>query len=58
MSECLHKPKLLLIIDLLPFANLLELLAIKGGVFLFLVEALPCSSCFTTCMGAHLPAVE
>ena len=64
ISGCLHKPKLLRIIDLLRFAKLLELLAINHSsskrmdTCLSVVETLPRSGCFTTCMGAHFPAVE
>ena len=32
LKECLHKSKLFLIIDLLPFAELLELLAINHSL--------------------------
>ena len=61
MSERLCKPKLFLIIDLLPFAKLLELLAIDHSSSerrIIFVEVLSCSGCFITCMGAHVPAAE
>ena len=62
----MYKPKLFLNIDLLPFAKLLELLAINDSscerriisVLFLVVEVLPCSGCFITCTGAHFPAVE
>ena len=60
ISERLHKSKLFFIIDLLPSAKLLELLAINHSssermiIFCSLVvEVLPCSG-----MGAHFLAVE
>ena len=30
----------------------------RNNFFSSVVEALPCSGCFPTCMGAHFPAVE
>ena len=62
----MYKPKLFLNIDLLPFAKLLELLAIDHSscermiisVLFLVVEVLPCSGYFITCTGAHFPAVE
>ena len=65
ISERLHKSKLFLIIDLVPFAKLLELLAINLSsperriIFCSLVvEVLPYSGCFITGMGAQFPTVE
>ena len=61
----LHKPKLLLSIEIFPFGKLLELLAInhslseRRDIFCSLaVEVLPFFVCFSTCMGTHFPAVE
>ena len=60
-----YRNRLFLIIDLLLFAKLLELLAINHSsserriIFCSLVvEIIPCSGCFMTCMGAHFLAVE
>ena len=65
ISECLHKSKLFLIIDLVPVAKLLELLAINHSsserriIFCSLVvEVLPYSGSFITGMGAQFPTVE
>ena len=39
--------------------QLLLIVHLKGGSFCSsVVEVLPCSGCFITCMGAHFPAVE
>ena len=58
------KPKLF-IIDLLQFAKFLVLLAINHKFVLkedflhsLVVEVLPCSGCFMTCMGGHYPVGE
>ena len=64
MLECLHKPRLFLIIDLLPFAKLLKLLVINHSlpegriIFKPLLLEFSCSCYFMAYMGAHVPGVE
>ena len=39
--------------------QLLIIVRLKGGSFLFVVlEVLPCSGCFITCMGARFPTIQ